>query len=617
MRLDPCTHKAPSGSGRGRMSMRRLAAGSLLGALSLIALTGCNDGGSGSDEALAPVALTCDNSIKDGFKPDDQTTVLLVQSYKKGDKLPNAASDGTTTVASDLCLVKLLVGPGHPGPDGAPSTSPGIGIEVWLPSKSAWNGRLHALGGGGWAGTEETDITKISSGTVGSDGRSAPAIAAAEGAVTATNDTGHSSAFSGLDGSFAMNPDGTINTTLWTDFASRGIHEEVIKAKALAKAYYGSAPTRTYWDGGSTGGRQALMQAQRYPEDFDGIVAGYPANNWSRFITAELYPQIVIQRDLGGNYMSSDQLTAVSNAAIAACDVVGGAHLGYILDPAACRYDPTKDANVLCTTSGGSNSSAACVSTAQASAINKIWYGMTADGSVPDPAVDNGWAASPSGMQRWYGLSRGTSLLALAGSTAFPIATSQVALELQDPTLAGPPFINTTGNGADKWKSLSYAELSNAFDRGVSLQSAFGDINTDNPDLSAFKARGGKLIQYHGLADPLIFPQGSINYYDRVVAAMGGMSAVQDFYRLYLVPGMAHGPGNGTSNPDANPPYPASGQIYGLLTDWVEKGVAPDSIVVKSASSTPVQKSQPICMYPKKATFVSGDPLVASSYTCS
>jgi len=572
------------------------------------------EGGSATNPPPTEVAsLSCDNSIKTNFKPDAQTSVLLVKSYKKGDSFPNAAFDGATTAPNDLCLVKLLVGPGNPGPAGAPSTSPGIGIEVWLPAKDNWNGRLHATGGGGWAGTEEADVNKISSLAVGSDMRSAPTIAGTEGAVTASTDTGHT----GGDGSFAMNPDGTINSTLWTDFASRGIHEEVVKAKALATAYYGSAPKRTYWDGGSTGGRQALKQAQMYPEDFDGIIAGFPAINWSRFITAEMYPQIVIQQDLGGNHMSTDQLNLVSNAAIASCDLVGGKHLGYILDPSACRYDPTKDVAVLCTASGGTNASAACMTKAQATAINKIWYGMTSDGSVPDPSIDNGWTTAPSGVQRWYGLTRGTNLAWLAGPTAISVATPQIALELQNSTLAGPYFTNATGNGADGWKDLSYTQLSNAFDRGIALQGAFGNINTDNPDLSAFKARGGKLIQYHGASDIVIFPQGSINYYNRVASSMGGLSAIQDFYRLYIVPGMSHGPGNGTSNPDANPPYPAPGQIYGLLIDWVEKGEAPDSIVVQSPTSTSNPTSQPICVYPKKATYTSGDPFVATSYTCS
>lgn len=582
---------------------------SALFALAAALLSGC--GGSGG---VQPVALTCDDSLKSAFKPDDQTSVLLVQQFKSGDPLPNAAAGGATTAAADLCLVKLLVGPGNPGPAGAPSTSAGIGIEVWLPAKAAWNGRLHALGSGGWAGTDETVLNKISIAGA-NDRRGAPTIAASEGAVTATSDTGHTGGV--FSGSFAMNPDGTVNQTLWADFAHRGIHEQVAKAKALATAYYGSAPKHTYWDGGSTGGRQALKQAQLYPGDFDGIIAGFPALHWTRLATGILYPQIVMQRDLGTN-LTADQLNLASNAAINACDVVGGQHLGFILDPSSCRYDPTADASVLCAASGGTNNTAACLTTAQATAVNKMWYGMTSDGSVPSPALDNGWDTVLTGSQRWYGLARGTNLLTLAGSVPFAIATDQVALELQNPTLAQPSFVNATGNGQNGWKSLTYAGLSNAFDRGLALQPVFAGINTDDPDLTAFKARGGKVLQYHGLNDPLIPAQGSTNYYERVIGKFGGLASVQNFYRLYLIPGMSHGPGNGTSNPSANPPQPATGQFYSLLTDWVEKGVAPaEGIVMNSPTATPVAKSLPMCTYPKKAMYVSGDVHSAASYVCS
>jgi feruloyl esterase len=546
------------------------------------------------------------------FKHDrGAITVLLVHAYKAGDALPPGRSDSPTALA-DLCQVKVLVGPGNPGPEGAPSTSAGIGIEVWLPDPKAWNQRVHAIGNGGWAGTAETSLTAIS-GAGANDRRSAPNIAATEGAVTSTSDDGHV----GSSGAFAMLPDGTVNQTLWTDFASRGIHEQVVQTKALATHFYKADIKRTYWDGGSTGGRQALKQAQLYPQDFDGIIVGYPAINWTKFITSELNPQIVFQQDLGGVNLTSGQLSLMSNAAINACDLVNGQHLGLPLDPSTCQYDPTKDPAVLCVASGGTNTTSSCVSAVQAQAMNKVWYGQTIDGSVPDPAIDNGWAVNPIGVQRWYGLTRGANVTGLAGTNPFSIATDQVALELQNPTIATPAFINATGNGQNLWKLLTYPELSNAADRGLALQPVFDDINTDNPDLSAFKAHGGKLIEYHGLSDTLIMPQGSINYYERVITQFGALPAVQSFYRMYLIPGMAHGPGNGTANPNANPPFPAPGQIYSMLTDWVEKGITPaDGTVMNSASATPVAKSLPMCAYPKKQSYVSGDIFAAASYTC-
>jgi len=169
-------------------------------------------------------------------------------------------------------------------------------------------------------------------------------------------------------------------------------------------------------------------------------------------------------------------------------------------------------------------------------AINKIWYGMTTDGSVPDPAVDNGFGPL-TGRHKWYGLPRGTSLLTLASKTPFVIAPHMLALELQDSSVATPSFGNATGNGANHWKSLTYAQLADAFDKGVALQPDFGFINTDDANLTAFKVHGGKLIHYAGTNDGAIFYQGSMNYYQRVVAKMGGVSAVQDFYRFIIVSG--------------------------------------------------------------------------------
>src|SRR3954453_5064586 len=332
-------------------------------------------------------------------------------------------------------MFKLLVGPGYAGAVGAPSTSPGIGNEIWLPTPGNWNNRIHVAGGGGWAGGNQTSLAAL--GGAGGAGGTTPSpsfIATVEGAVSANTDTGHSGPGGG---SFAMNPDGSINTVLWNDFAQRGIHEMAVKTKEITKAYYGKKAKYVYWDGFSTGGRQGHKLAQLHPDDFDGILAGAPAFNWSKFITAELYPQIVYQRDLGGVPLTAAQLTLLGNAAPDACDVVGGQHLGYIPDPSQCRYDPTQDASVICTANGGSNTTASCVTPTQAQAQNKIWYGQTADGSVPPPATDNGFGITPSANQRWYGLTRGASS-GLAGAAPFSVSSDQVALELQDPRIATP-----------------------------------------------------------------------------------------------------------------------------------------------------------------------------------
>jgi feruloyl esterase len=592
--------------------------------------------------ALGPVVAeagtrACDDSLKTAFRPDAQTTVVFVKVFKKGEKLqlsPQGMSQGasgppvmlTPNAPNDLCMVKLNVGPGNPGPADAPSTSAGIGIEIWLPPPANWNGRIHAIGGGGWVGGPAGSPTAIADMRV-------PLVAGTEGAVSSFTDSGHSGVARNQPssgGDFAMNPDGAINKVLWTDLSLRSLHEQALKTKALTEAFYGKPAKFAYWDGASQGGRQAYALAQSFPNDYDGIIGNMPAINFTRLATAGIYAQILFQRELGGVPISEAQQDLVSNAAIHACDNVGGLHLGYIMDMAACRYDPTKDAQVLCPNDGGANTTPDCVSRAQAVVFNKIWYGLTEDGSAPDPALDNGWDKPVGGVRRWFGATRGTSLYdafyshlfhvnAGMASVAGPwtLGTDVIALELQNPTMASPSFKNASGDGADLWKTLSYAQFANAFDRGVALDPVFGHTNTDNPDLSAFKARGGKLLSWNGLNDEMVMAQGVMQYYDRVEQTMGGPADVQSFYRLYILPGNGHGSPNGTSNPAAHPPVFGPSQFYDLLVNWVENGVAPGDPIIHSPPGSPTPISQPACAYPSKATFVSGDPPVASSYKCA
>ncbi len=605
----------------------KLAAGTLVmgSVFGLAACGGSDDDDSASNES--PSQLACEEAqIKEAFAGAADTEVLLVRAFKKGEALSLADSAAAAPVAANgVCMVKINVGPGNPGPEDAPSTSPGIGIEIWLPDHENWNRRIHVKGGGGWVGGVHKSTSALAGVSDGSSGAAAT-TATVEGAVSATTDTGHH-----VDnGSFALNHDGTINTALWRDFAERGIHEMAVKTKLLTKAYYGEEASYSYFNGFSTGGRQGHKAAQVHPDDFDGILAGAPAFNWSKFITAELYPQIVFQRDLGGQNLSQAQMDFVSNQAIQACDVVDGQHLGYIPDPSQCRYDPAKDAEVLCAgeenegVQGQNADAALCLSPVQAQAVNKIWYGQTVDGSVPDPALDNGWALSPTGKHKWYGLARGTTLMGLAGPEPFPIAADMVALEFNDPTIAMPisrgfPFTNATlGDGQNGWKNLSYADLAEAWELGVQMQPEFSHINTDDPDLSVFRDGGGKMIMYHGLADFVIMPQGSINYYNRAAEQMGGIDAIQSFYRFYLVPSMDHGFRNGSANRDANPPLPTNEQLYELLTRWVEEGEAPETVIATApATDDTPEKTRPLCLYPLKAKHVQGDANQADSYACA
>lgn len=614
----------------------------LLGAAGL-ALTACGGGDSPAAQppatAPATVALACDDSLKTAFAPDANTSVLLVKAFSAGDSLALSSTPASPTppvLAANMCLVKLLVGPGNAGAAGAPSTTKGIGIEIWLPAQASWNERIRAFGSGGWAGGRHTDITRI--GYEGASFQPLHLAAVANGYAVVVSDHGKTSApyGGGANASFLMNPDGTVNQVSWQDFSERALHEMAEKSKALVKLYYGKVHKYAYWDGFSTGGRQGLKSAQKYPGDFDGILAGAPAINWTNFITSEIYPQTVMLKELGGPIAAS-KLNAVSAAATGACDTAG---LGFILNTGSCRYDPAHDAAALCTTSAtvggvpGTNADVTrCLSLAEAQVVNKIWYGQTYDGSAPDPLIDNASGTITGFKQLWWGLTRGTSLTSLAGTNPFPIASDNVALILQSPQFAQTvpaTFVNATAAPADKWKLLSYADLANVTAQGLGMQTWFSQINTDNPNLSAFREKGGKILTYHGLADELIAPQGSVNYYSRVEAAMGGNAEVQKFHRLFLIPGMGHNtifkvsaldPATGAITAASKVPLPAlpinggtNDQLFTALRNWVESGTAPSRLDISSSDAS---VSLPICAYPQRATYGgAGSVKAATNYVC-
>jgi feruloyl esterase len=331
------------------------------------------------------------------------------------------------------------------------------------PTPAQWNNVIRTWGSGGWAGGYQADITRLGSGSndnapnafaVGSTATYAGNLntlwlaAVNKGYVVSTSDHGHGeytyqgvryhggNNYGGGNGSFAWTSGGAINTALWKDFSENSMRELATRIKALVKLYYGKPQQYAYWDGFSTGGRQAHKLAQKYPGDYDGILAGAPAFNWTKFITGELYPQVVMQRELGGP-IAQGKLNYVSGLATAAGDL---SHLGFLLDPLASRYDPAADPSALCAGQGiGTSTNPTCVTLAEANAVNKIWYGITSDGSAPSPAADNGNALSPNQANRqlWYGPTRGTTL---AGGTISPLApfaisSMQVALQLQNPAI--------------------------------------------------------------------------------------------------------------------------------------------------------------------------------------
>jgi hypothetical protein len=456
-------------------------------------------------------------------------------------------------------------------------------IGIALPLNSAdgggggvqgnWNGRIEDVGGGGFNG---------------SVGIAPYAPVTNSGYVGSSTDTGHESTVGTSDGSFALNPNGTLNWGLIRDFAFNGIHEQAVWTKNVTRLYYNMDPKYTYWNGCSTGGRQAHQQAQTYPDDFDGILGGDPAINWDRFVAAELWPQVVMKQEVGAP-ISADKLNAVTQAAINACDALDGITDGIVQDPRACTYSAKQ---FVC--SGSVSDSANCLTPQEAVAVNKIWDGP--------PGLNRG-------SRLWFGLERGTPLPrgpfgtapvdGLAGQVPFNLALSYYQYWIFQ-------------NPAFDWHTLTESTFTRAF---LESELKFNQvIGTDDPNLSKFRKRGGKMILYHGLNDEVIFPRGSYNYYNRVTAAMGGISETQKFYRFFPYPGNNH---CGFAITSPNAPLINTTDLFNALINWVEHGVAPDSIVAyNSANPTTATVSRPICKYPDKLVFKGGSTSVASNFFC-
>jgi hypothetical protein len=587
------------------------------------------------DGAAPRAPLACTDELKTAFRPDAQTTVVAVRAVRRGEALVAVDSPNPITAADDLCLVKLLVGPGVAAEKDrhARSYSEGIGIEVWLPSHAKWNERIRNYGGGGWVGGGHR--------TPGQIGSKVPAIVNANvGYASGTTDAGQPWY---QDGSFTFLSDGRVNAEAFRDFAERALVEQALKTKALVGLYYGKAAKYAYFDGHSQGGRQGMKIAQKRPELYDGYMIAQPALSAPSFGTAALYPQIVMKQELG--YTAADKpkaaafakkVEAATRRAVASCDKPG---LGFLLDPFDCSYDPARDAAALCAgvqgdgVVGTGSDAAACMSLAEANALNRIWYGATADGSWDAAQGADGRSGRTRGaQQRWWGLPRGSAL----GGLITAASTDNLALAMQDVRYAGSAGVasgialtNASSAQRDKWLELDYRGLAAAMDRYAAAQTTlFHDMMTDQADLRRLRDLGRKVIVYSGLAEDVIPPSGNVHYHERVVAGMGGHEAVQRFMRMYLVPGSAHSsqgrpfaaagdaagvplprlPGNANQTPTRE-----QDTFFSALVDWVEQGVAPQDVVVTSRDGS---TSYPLCVYPQKITWNGGAPKQRASYAC-
>ncbi|HEV2116622.1 MAG TPA: tannase/feruloyl esterase family alpha/beta hydrolase [Terriglobales bacterium] len=451
-----------------------------------------------------------------------------------------------------------------------PSADSDIKIEVWLPA-SGWNGKFQGQGNGGFAGEINYRLM---------------AIAVGDGYATAGTDTGH--AASGTDAKWALGHREKI-----IDFGYRAIHEMTQVGQAVTQAFYGERPQHSYFASCSNGGRQALMEAQRFPADYDGVMAGAPANFWSHLLASALFGVQATTLD-PASYIPANKLPAIAAAVNSACDAKDGVADGILNDPRQCHFDP---ASLVCQ-NGDSDK---CLTGAQAESLKKLYQGAhDSQGREIYPGLLPGAELGDGGWKAWItGEEPGKSLMFAFGSGYF----SNMVY----------------GNPRWDYKKANFDQAVKAADRKTA-----SILNATDANLKRFQARGGKLILYHGWNDPAISPLNSINYYQQVVHTMGQQPA-DSFLRLYMVPGMQHcfqGPGTDSfGEPGTTVPKDPEHNMQLALEQWVEKGVAPGMIVatryVDDYAGKGVQKTRPLCPYPQAAKYKgSGDTNEAGSFEC-
>ena len=452
----------------------------------------------------------------------------------------------------------------------APSADSDIQIEAWLPL-AGWNGKFRGQGNGGFAG--QIDVRGM-------------ATALRQGYATAATNTGHSG--QGTDASWALGHPEKV-----TDFGYRGIHTMTLTAKVAIKTFYGKVPQRSYFGACSNGGRQALMEAQRYPEDYDGILAGAPANFWTHLLTKAVADAQATTLD-PASYISSGKLPALASAVNAACDAQDGVTDGVVDDPRRCPFDP---ATLLCKGPDADT----CLTAPQVTALKKLYAGPhDSRGGLIFPGYVPGAEQGGGGWGTWItGPAPGKSLLFAFGIGYF----SNMVYERAD----------WDYRGANLEEALKAAEEKTA-----------QKLDANDPNLAAFKARGGKLVLYHGWNDPAISALNTIGYYDSVVSKLGKQET-DGFVRLYLAPGMQHcadGPGpNSFGQAGSAPSAEPRRNIFLALEQWVEKGAAPSSIVAtKYVDDDPakgVLATRPLCPYPQSAKYKGqGDSKDAGAFVC-
>jgi tannase/feruloyl esterase len=472
------------------------------------------------------------------------TTISAAEAITSGSFTPPGSNSAITNLPP-FCRVAGVI---------KPMSESNILFEVWLPMQK-WSGRFAGVGNGGWAGT-------ISYGALQEQIR--------RGSATASTNTGHEAAPGVNAARFAFeHPEQLL------DFAYRAHHETTLKAKALVRSFYGKAAEHSYWIGCSSGGYEGLMEAQRFPSDYDGIVAGAPANNWTRLMAGDFDGTLAVLKDPASNLPPS-ALGALHRAGLAACDSADGVADGVLEDPRRCKFDP---AALQC---APNQTPGACLTPAQVEAARRVYRGLK------DPNT---------GAQLYPGLAVGSEPFwpHRDPGNPFPIPIAHYKwLVFADPNW--------------DWRTFDFADPAD-YQAYLKAESKFAPIlNATDPNLREFRQRGGKLLQYHGWIDQLISAQNSIDYYESVKSFFGPGDDVQSFYRLFMAPGMAHCSGGSGPN---------SFDMLAAMEEWVERGIAPEQIVATHSTNGVVDRLRPLCAYPKVAVYRGkGDTNDAANFAC-
>jgi feruloyl esterase len=478
-------------------------------------------------------------------------------------------SPAGTTIASAVLTPPKDEVPEHCLVDGAVAT-PGnsVNFRVGLPTK--WNSKFLFQGVGGFAGS----LASLNEGLK-------------RGYATATTDTGHKGA-SGTDGRWALN-----DRAKELDYGHRGTHAATVATKAIAKAFFGDAPDYSYFNGCSNGGRQALMEVQRYPNDFNGVIAGDPSFGALGYVRRALTYQAMLASS--DRVLPPEKLDVLSNAALAACDKGDGLADGLIADPRHCRFDPS---TVQCKGADAAD----CLTAGQVETVKAIYANTkTADGRIIH-GFPIGHENGTTGWPQW-----------ISGRTA-PIARADGKLGFDTASGSQSPTGYRFADGFFRYMAFEkddpdYDWYQFDLTRDLPKIKTIAEIlSPTNPDLSAFNQHGGKLILYHGWADPAISAYGTIDYYEQVIAKAGGKPKADAFVRLFLAPGMHHCRGG---------PGPNVFDSLTALEQWVEKGMAPTRLVASHMTDGNVDRTRPLCPEPQVARYIgSGSIDEAANFRC-